>query len=100
MLSLQMQESEFRRELLSVQLHASSVETIRSAPLRNQVRTLSQALASGQLDFSQLGLEHLVRLVGCFRLLNSCICLRHTGRAAEPSLPYSDPGERHDDSAI
>ena len=59
----------------SVQSHAACVETIRSAPLRNQVRTLSQALASGQLDFSQLGLEHLVRPIHMAAEINSSTIL-------------------------
>ena len=44
-----------------VQPHAAATVTVRSAPLRNQVRTLGHALASGQLDFMQFGLERLVR---------------------------------------
>lgn len=43
-----------------LQTYTAASDAVRSAPLRNQIRTLSHALASGQLDFSQLGLEHLV----------------------------------------
>ena len=45
---------------LCMQPGSASVETWRSAPLLNQLRTLSAALQSGQLDYSQFGLQPLV----------------------------------------